>query len=182
MLRSELRHGTTLDREEAAWESLGTDWPDVANVDPKTPPPGWHWRANPARPGTGHAYDAHGALQCALRCGTFGGRAAGKIPGFLRTAERKLAETGTLADADRGLENSVAALLEASFQAAYDRDVANVARLFAVAEPAEAAPFLDLLARLLDDGAFYAAAAARAKASAERHLRDRASRAADLLS
>ena len=49
------------------------------------------------------------------------------------------------------------------------KGVADAARLFAVATPAEAAPFLERLGRLLDDDAYYADASARAYRAARAH-------------
>lgn len=181
MLRSEIRHGTSLGDEEDDWAAAATDWPDVNDVDPQRPPARWAWKANAKRRGAGHDYDVHDALQAALAFGTFSGPTAAAAEKFLRVAELKRT-LGTLQAGEKAFETQLAAFLDGSFRAAYDRGVADVSRLFAVATEDEARPFLDKLAPLLEDAAHYAAMRRQAIDGARAHVRDRAGKLDGLVS
>ena len=92
---------------------------------------------------------------------------------FLEATGRKQA-LGGLPAGERAFETQLGAFLEGSFQRAYRKGVADVSRLFAVATPEEARPFVDALRPLLEDDAAYAAARRRAVDGARAHLAARA--------
>jgi len=162
-LRSELRHGATLATERAAWRHVEADWADVNDVKPSKPPPGWVWRDNPARPGAPHDYDVGSTLFAAATAGTV---RDGKVEGAMLGLAHARRTRGELSPDEAAVEARLAAYLDPCFLDALGLGVADASKLFAKATPDEAAPFARKIARLLDDAAFYDAAAAEAAATA----------------